>query len=109
MGREVSPQECDTAAERVVGENDAQLLIQPDASTAWLSRSPSSIMFNGEPWRPAPPGLEARLAKEVSPAHPLFGRRAISVGRRDDCDDVLFFLTDNLYPLPRRRDGNHLH
>ena len=52
-----------------------------------------------EPWRPTAAGLEAELEKEVGPAHPLFGRQAISVGRRDDRDDVLFFLPDNPYPL----------
>jgi len=52
-----------------------------------------------EPWEPASAGLEAELAKEVSPAHPLFGQEAISVGRRGDCDDVLFFLPDNPSPL----------
>lgn len=52
-----------------------------------------------EPWHPAPCGLEAELEKEISPAHPLSGRKAISAGRRTDCDDVLFFLPDNPYPL----------
>lgn len=52
-----------------------------------------------EPWRPTSSGLEAELEKEISPRHPLSGQRAVSVGRRDDCDDVLFFLPDYPYPL----------
>jgi hypothetical protein len=52
-----------------------------------------------EPWRPTSSGLEAELEKEIGSMHPLFGRKAISVGRRDDCDDVLFFLPDNPAPL----------
>ena len=52
-----------------------------------------------EPWHLTSSGLEAELEKEAGPAHPLFGRRAISIGRRDDCDDVLFFLPDGPYPL----------
>ena|SRR2546427_8434216 len=52
-----------------------------------------------EPWHPASSGLKAELEKEVSPEHPLFGLKAISVGRRHDCDDVFFFLPNNPYPL----------
>ena len=52
-----------------------------------------------EPWGPTSAGLEAELARELGPTHPLFGRKAISVGRRADCDDVLFFLPDNPLPL----------
>ena len=52
-----------------------------------------------EPWHSTPSGLEAELEKEISPTHPLFGCKTISVGRRDDCDDVLFFLPNNTYPL----------
>jgi hypothetical protein len=51
------------------------------------------------PWEPASSGLEAELEKEISPVHPLFGRKAIAVGRRGDCDDVLFFLPDHTFPL----------
>ena len=53
-----------------------------------------------EPWYPASSAnFEAELAREVSPAHPLFGLKAICVGRRYDCDDVLFFLPNNPSPL----------
>ena len=52
-----------------------------------------------DPWDSTPSGLEAELEKEICSAHPLFGRKAISVGRREDCDDVLFFLPDNPSPL----------
>lgn len=53
-----------------------------------------------EPWYPtSSAGLEAELEKELSPGHPLFGSPAVSVGRRGDCDDVLFFLPHNRCPL----------
>ena len=39
------------------------------------------------------------LMKEVSPEHSLFGRAAVSVGRRGDRDDVLFFLPGHPSPL----------
>lgn len=48
-----------------------------------------------EPWEPASPGLEVELTKEVCLGHPLYGREAVSVGRRGDRDDVLFLLPDN--------------
>jgi hypothetical protein len=52
-----------------------------------------------DPWYLAPSGLESELEKEDGLTHPLFNRKAISVGRRDGSDDVLFFLPDNPYPL----------
>lgn len=52
-----------------------------------------------EPWYEAHGGLEAELERETGAGHPLSGRRAVSVGRRDDCDDVLFFLPDGPQPL----------
>ena|SRR5713101_4632331 len=46
-----------------------------------------------EPWHAVAGGVEEfELAKEVSTAHPLFGVKAIAVARRNDNDDVLFFL-----------------
>jgi hypothetical protein len=53
-----------------------------------------------EPWTSyRSEGFEEELRKEVNSQHPLFGRRAITVGRREDCDDVLFLLPDNPDPL----------
>ena len=53
-----------------------------------------------EPWRSeTSQGFVEELRKEVCGKHPLFGRRAITVGKRDDCDDVLFFLPDGPDPL----------
>jgi hypothetical protein len=52
-----------------------------------------------EPWRPEPAGLEIELEKEIDPSHPLFGQKAISVARRVDTDDVLFYLPDLASPL----------
>jgi len=34
--------------------------------------------------------LQAELLRELSPGHPLFGKELSSIGRRTDCDDVLF-------------------
>jgi hypothetical protein len=46
------------------------------------------------PWGPANADLSVELGREVGPGHPLFGRRAVAVGRRHDQDDVLFWLPD---------------
>jgi len=35
-------------------------------------------------------GLEAELRREVVHGHPLYGLPTVAVGRRVDCDDVLF-------------------
>lgn len=46
-----------------------------------------------EPWHAVAGALEElELAKKVSSAHPLFGVEALAVARRNDNDDVLFFL-----------------
>jgi len=52
-----------------------------------------------EPWAATSPGLEAELKREVGKRHPLFGREAVAVGRRFDCDDVLFYLPNSSPPL----------
>lgn len=52
-----------------------------------------------EPWRPVVPGLEVELRNETGAGHPLFGQKAISVGRRHDSDDVLFLLLEHSAPL----------
>ncbi|HJU41711.1 MAG TPA: hypothetical protein VJ691_02815 [Vicinamibacterales bacterium] len=52
-----------------------------------------------EPWHKAVPGLEAELRNEVGEGHALYGRKAISVARRRDSDDVLFLLLDHPSPL----------
>ena len=52
-----------------------------------------------EPWEAAAAGLEGELAREVSAGHPLHNVKAISVGRRIDVDDVLFFLPEHSQPL----------
>jgi hypothetical protein len=52
-----------------------------------------------DPWYRAVPGLESELRNEVSEGHPLYGRKAISVARRQDSDDVLFLLLDHPSPL----------
>ena len=58
----------------------------------------SAVQFL-EPWHKAVPGLEAELRNEVSHGHPLFGKKAISIARRRDSDDVLFLLLDHPSPL----------
>jgi hypothetical protein len=50
-----------------------------------------------EPWGPLAPAagdLRAELHRELSPSHPLFGVTVAAIGRRSDCDDVLFQLLD---------------
>jgi hypothetical protein len=76
---------------------DVRLLSLPEAVTMNLDDLTNLQWL--EPWGPTSSGLETELEKEVSPGHPLFGRKAISFGRRDDRDDVLFFLPDNPLPL----------
>ncbi|MGH7694771.1 MAG: hypothetical protein ACRENH_07310 [Gemmatimonadaceae bacterium] len=45
------------------------------------------------PWAPdSSPGFAARLAKEVGSKHVLHKRPAVTVARRFDNDDVLFYL-----------------
>jgi hypothetical protein len=50
------------------------------------------------PWRPITPKeakeFEKELKREVCDEHALFDRKAKAVGRRIDCDDVLFHLED---------------
>jgi hypothetical protein len=52
-----------------------------------------------DPWYRAVPGLEAELRNELGDGHPLYGRKAIAVARRQDSDDVLFLLLDHPSPL----------
>jgi len=51
------------------------------------------------PWGPVPPEHDARtvaeLHREMPASHVLFGRSVQTVGRRQDCDDVLFYLGDS--------------
>jgi len=44
------------------------------------------------PWEPTDADLGAELRREVGPGHPLFEHPVVTVGRRVDCDDVLFWL-----------------
>lgn len=50
------------------------------------------------PWEPvsgpSAARLEAELALELSPAHPLYGVRASALGKCTDSDDVLFSLVN---------------
>ena len=38
--------------------------------------------------------MERELRRELSAGHPLFGLPVRTVGRRQDCDDVLFAIDD---------------
>ncbi len=44
------------------------------------------------PWEPVTDGaaLDAELRAEIMDGHPLYGLPAMAVGRRVDCDNVLF-------------------
>jgi hypothetical protein len=57
-----------------------------------MDRSIPSGMAWLAPWEAVGDGsaLEAELRREVSSGHPLYGLPAVAVGRRTDCDDVLF-------------------
>jgi len=54
-----------------------------------------------EPWQPilSPSNLEIELEQEIREGHMLFGRKAIAVGRRIDCDEVLVHLSERVCPL----------
>ena len=56
---------------------------------------PSQIQWR-VPWQPLSPEQDgttvAELHREMCPGHALFGRTVQAVGRRQDCDDVLFYL-----------------
>jgi hypothetical protein len=48
-------------------------------------------------WKPVEAqrqALQVELQREVGPGHELFGVPVTAVGRREDCDDVLFELRD---------------
>jgi|688.fasta_scaffold234429_2 hypothetical protein len=51
-----------------------------------------------EPWLAVTPDYapkgEAELRRELSARHVLSGRSVEAIGRRQDCDDVLFYLGD---------------
>ena len=51
------------------------------------------------PWEKCSGGLETELRNEVSPDHFLYGVEAVSLARRIDNDDVLFFLPAHEKPL----------
>ncbi len=52
------------------------------------------------PWWPVSSeheaGTVAELHREMCSGHPLFGRSVQAVGRRQDCDDVLFYLGETV-------------
>ena len=52
-----------------------------------------------EPWFECPRGLENQLQKELSEAHVLFGVEAVAVARRQENDDVLFYLPKHEIPF----------
>jgi hypothetical protein len=39
-------------------------------------------------------GMERQLGRELAAGHPLFGLPVRALGRRQDCDDVLFAIED---------------
>jgi hypothetical protein len=58
---------------------------------------PEGVTTLPEPWtalESGGPALVAELKRELSPQHVLFGRGAVAIARRKDCDDVLFRLDD---------------
>ena len=59
-----------------------------------------------EPWKAVADGaaLEAELSREVVKGHSLHGLQAMAVGRRIDCDDVLFCVD---HPSGEERGQNY--
>ena len=57
------------------------------------------------PWQAVRPAgsfqqnLVAELLRELAPGHKLFGLKALAIGRRADCDDVLFQFESAVTPL----------
>jgi len=54
-----------------------------------------------EPWcLVEDPGIvDAELQREMPPGHRLYGRRCTAIARRDDCDDVLYWVDDPTAPV----------
>lgn len=46
------------------------------------------------PWFATEEALDLELARETGARHPLAGRRAVAIARRNDADGVLFRLPD---------------
>ena len=51
------------------------------------------------PWEASSANFEDELKREIGRDHKLYGQQAISVARRSDRDDVLFYLPDSDLPL----------
>jgi hypothetical protein len=74
-----------------LGNEWRKLLIEPPANMEWLT-----------PWEPvgeSGDGLVRELKKELGSGHVLHGSAVAAVGRRIDCDDVLFATPDASKPL----------
>jgi len=70
-------------------------------NTSMLPSIPDNIPWR-KPWRPIIEDAESfvtELHKEISAQHELSGVKVQAVGRRDDCDDVLFLTNDLSRPL----------
>lgn len=51
------------------------------------------------PWQPVKDQLLAtELQREIGPGHALAGKSVTAIGRRTDCDDVLFHVADSAKP-----------
>jgi hypothetical protein len=59
-----------------------------DLEQPWIPMEPSEV-----------PKAFAELVREVGPKHPLRGKTAKAIARRQDCDDVLFQLADRGYAV----------
>jgi hypothetical protein len=54
------------------------------------------------PWKPLDlesemSAVQRQLELEITPKHPLYGKRAIVIGRRIDRDDILVRLSDGAF------------
>jgi hypothetical protein len=72
-----------------------------DSTVVIMNTSVPSGMEWVAPWEPILDGaaLNAELRAEIVAGHPLHGLAAAAVGRRTDCDDVLFCVDHPLCTL----------
>ena len=57
-----------------------------------------------EPWYPVEDAnlraaIQAELAREVGPLHPLRETEPVVIGKRDDCDDVVVSLSNHRFAI----------
>ena len=64
-----------------------------------MTDKPDKTIPLPEPWYWTEENLTRQLRKEISFFHVLFFKKATTIARREDCDDVLFQLRHNKYAV----------